>query len=175
MQTTFTSAGIIIIPMMIIRPAEVVDYGALCALIDQVDSLHRENLPDIFQESSGPARQREYILGLIAAENIAFFIAEQDERLVGFVVAILRMSSDIPILVPRSYVLIENLGVDRDYQGQGIGEALMERVRHWAEGEGARSIELTVYEFNRRARIFYESLGYRTESRRMKKDIGLPG
>ena len=157
---------------MNIREATPRDYQRLCTLIDQVDGLHREHLPHIFQKAEGPTRQREYVLGLIAADNVGVFVTEQDGRLIGLVVVIVRVSSDIPILVPRTFALIENICVDRDHRNQGIGKALVEHAQLWAKEKGANSIELTVYEFNTDAREFYESLGYFTESRRMTRRLG---
>ena len=46
-----------------IRAATKRDYDALNQIIDQVDALHREHLPHIFQKPDGPPRDREYVLG----------------------------------------------------------------------------------------------------------------
>ena len=156
---------------MIIREATERDYEPLCALIDQVDRLHREHMPHIFKQADGPVRQREYILSLIGADNVCLFVAEEGDRLVGFVNVIVRLATDIPILVPRRYALIENLVVDENHRRQGIGRALIVRAHQWTVDMGAESIELTVYEFNREARAFYERLGYETESRKMSRKL----
>ena len=157
---------------MNIRTAEESDLEELCRLMAQVDLLHRQKLPHIFQEVDGPARSREYVLGLIAAENVAVFVADMDGQLVGFVNVIVRLSSDIPVLVPRCFALIENLAVDRKYRRQGVGSALLEHAHSWAVGQGASTVELNVFEFNRGAQVFYRKLGYRTESRRMSRSLG---
>ena len=156
---------------MIIREATERDYDALCAIISQVDTLHREHLPYIFKDAGGPVRQREYILSLFAADNVCLFVAEEGDRLVGFVNVIVRLATDIPILVPRCFALIENLVVDENHRRRGIGRALMSRAHQWARDMGAESIELTVYEFNRGAKAFYESLEYGTESRKMSREL----
>lgn len=157
---------------MLIREARPDDYQQLCSLIGQVDKLHRDNLPHIFQAAQGPVREREYILGLIEALNIGVFVAEENGTLLGFVSVINRIASDIPVLVPRCFAVIENLVVDQHHTREGIGQALMEHAQNWAAEMGAETIELTVYEFNRRAREFYRRLGYHTESRRMSRKIG---
>ena len=46
---------------MIVREARAQDYS-LCALIDQVDELHRGRFPHIFQKPDGPARGRDRFL-----------------------------------------------------------------------------------------------------------------
>ena len=65
---------------IIIRQATAEDYDALCAIIDEVDTLHRDRMPHIFQKPPGPVRDREYILGLLADENVGLFVAEIEDR-----------------------------------------------------------------------------------------------
>ena len=157
---------------MLIREARKGDFQGLCSLFEQIDKLHRDNLPHIFQSTQGPIRQREYIQGLIAAQNVGVFVAEESGKLLGFVNVIVRTSSEIPVLVPRCFAVIETLVVDQQHSREGIGSALLEHAHNWAAEMGAETVELTVYEFNRSAREFYRRLGYRTESRRMSRRLG---
>ncbi|WP_394294998.1 GNAT family N-acetyltransferase [Halovivax ruber] len=46
------------------------------------------------------------------------------------------------------------------HYGQGIGTRLLERLERTAVDRGARSLELTVFATNERARSFYESFGF---------------
>jgi len=58
--------------------------------------------------------------------------------------------------------LISNVAVHPDWQGQGIGRALMETTRDYAEHNGARWIVLQVRNNNRVARNLYESMGFQS-------------
>jgi len=157
---------------MIIRKAVEEDYESICSLYKQVDQLHVDNLPHIFQASHEILLQREYFLGLINTHNSVVFIAVEKEQVIGFVNVLVRVSSDIPVLVPRCYAIIENISVDRDNRHRGVGRALMNKAHKWAIEMGAGEIELNVYEFNHPARHFYEDLGYKTQSRRLSLKIG---
>jgi ribosomal protein S18 acetylase RimI-like enzyme len=157
---------------MIIRKAVEKDYESICLLYKQVDQLHADKLPHIFQAMPENPLQREYFLGLIHTYNSIIFIAEEKEQVIGFINVLVRVSSDIPVLVPRCYGIIENISVDQEYRGRGVGRALMSKAHEWALEMGAGEIELNVYEFNRTAQIFYENLGYKTQSRRMILKIG---
>lgn len=158
-----------------IRAATEDDIDALNQIIGDVDALHREHLPHIFQEPDGPPRDREYMLGVLADESCGFFVAEAEEpipsrtegAILGFVQVTIRDTPPIPILVPRRLAFVENLAVREDLRRAGIGRALMDRAQRWAEGLGATEIELNVYEFNQTAIDFYRNLGYATSSRRM--------
>lgn len=154
-----------------IRKATVKDYPALLSLFDEIDVLHRDNLPDIFQKPKGPARELDFYLYLISEKGHGLFIAIIDRNIVGFGHAIVKEAADIPILVPRRYVIVDSIVVKSEYKNQGIGRMLMEAMEEWAAKEGATSIELNVYEFNAEAINFYGKLGYRNLSRKLSKDL----
>ncbi len=157
-----------------IRRATAQDYAGLCEIIEEVDALHRDHLPHIFQKPRGPARELEYVLGLLTDRDHGLFVAEVKGRLAGFVHLVIRESHPIPLLVPRRLALVDNLAVKTEFRRSGIGQALMQQAEAWAAAQAATEIDLNVYEFNETALAFYQRLGYETYSRRMTKPL-LPG
>jgi len=155
-----------------VRKATAEDYNSLCELFNEIDALHRDNLPHIFQKPNGAAREKDYYLGLIADEHVALLVAEAGENLVGFVHAIVRDTPAMPVFVPRHYAIVDGIVVKSGFQKHGIGKVLMDKMQEWAVARGAASIELNVYEFNETAISFYERLGYHTVSRKMSKELG---
>jgi ribosomal protein S18 acetylase RimI-like enzyme len=153
------------------RKATAKDYNSVCELFDEIDALHRDNLPHIFQKPSGAAREQDYYLGLVADENVALFVSEAGEKLVGFVHAIIRDTPAFPVFVPRRYAIVDGIVVKSEFQNHGTGRMLMDKMQEWAIAKGAVSIELNVYEFNETAISFYERLGYQTFSRKMSKEL----
>ena len=153
------------------RKATANDYDDLCELFNEVDALHRVNLPHIFQKPNGAARERDYYLGLVADENIGLFIVEVDEKLAGFVHVFVRDTPVIPVIIPQHYAVIDEIVVKSEFQNHGIGKMLMEKAQEWATAHGAACIELNVYEFNKNAISFYERLGYQILSQKMRKNI----
>jgi ribosomal protein S18 acetylase RimI-like enzyme len=158
-----------------IRKATANDYDNLCELFNEVDTLHRVNLPHIFQKPNGVAREKDYYLGLVADENIGLFVVEMDEKLIGFVHVLVRDTPVFPIIIPQHYAVIDGIAVKSEFQNHGIGKILMEKAQEWATTNGAEFIELNVYEFNRNAISFYERLGYQISSRKMRKKIDKAG
>ena len=154
-----------------VRKATADDYNSLCKLFDEIDALHRDHLPHLFQKPGGVAREQDYYLGLIADENVALLVAEADEKFVGFGHTIVRDTPVFPVFVPRRYAIVEGIVVKSGFQNHGIGRILMDKMQEWATTKGATSIELNVYEFNKTAISFYERLGYQTLSRKMSKEI----
>ena len=108
------------------------DYNALCELFDEIDALHRDNLPHIFQKPSGPVREYGYYSGLIADENVGLFVAEIGEKLIGFVHAIVRDTPAIPVFVPRRYAIVDSIVVESEFQNHGVGGVLMDTMQEWA-------------------------------------------
>ncbi len=161
-----------------VRKATADDYDSLCELFDEMDALHRDHLPRIFQLPGGPAREKDYYLGLIADENAALLVAQAGGEAVGLVHAVVREPPAIPIFVPRRYAIVDEIVVKSGFQNRGIGRRLMDEIQAWAVAKGATSIELNVYEFNATAVSFYESLGYQTLSRKMSRELhtgNMPG
>jgi ribosomal protein S18 acetylase RimI-like enzyme len=163
-----------------IRAANARDLDALLPIIDEVDALHREQLPHVFQKPDGPPRDRAYMLDVFADESYGLFVAHAEGpalsyaegEILGFVQAAIRDAPPIPILVPRRIAVVENLAVREGFRRTGVGRALMRQVECWAEDRGASEIELGVYEFNKAAISFYSKLGYSTSRRRLGKRLG---
>lgn len=61
----------------------------------------------------------------------------------------------------KRYIGTLHLGVDKDFRGEGIGEALMNAVETEAKEIGVKVIELQVFGENDPALSLYKKLGYR--------------
>jgi ribosomal protein S18 acetylase RimI-like enzyme len=155
-----------------IRRAIPDDYDALCEIMDEVDRLHREHLPHIFRQPEGPVRERDFLVGQMSDANVGLFVAEVDGKVVGMAHGLVRDTPPLPILVPRRYASIDNVGVKQEFRRAGIGRALMRHAEQWARTQGADSVELSVWEFNEVAQALYRSLGYQTYNRRMSRPLG---
>lgn len=77
----------------------------------------------------------------------------------------------IEIFIKRRLAVIESVVVKQKCHGKGVGRKLVEAAHGWAVAQGAESVELNVYEFNKHAIAFYEQLGYETLSRTMRKRL----
>jgi ribosomal protein S18 acetylase RimI-like enzyme len=66
---------------------------------------------------------------------------------------------------------IEDLCVDEKYRGKGIGKKLFEEAIKHGKENGVKFIELSVWEFNQNAKIFYEHAGMKVKTNRMELNI----
>ncbi|MGK9146841.1 GNAT family N-acetyltransferase [Plantibacter flavus] len=77
---------------------------------------------------------------------------------------------------PRSTVLpdewwIWDVEIDEAFRGRGLGRRAMELAEGAAKEQGAKTLGLNVFGFNRVARGLYESLGYETMAVQMRKQL----
>ncbi len=156
----------------VIRRARPEDYEGLCALMQEVNDLHCQHQPQIFQTPAGAIWEKETVLNRLQNDQVAVFVAEAEGRLAGFVYVLVRESQPIPVLAPRRYAVVDSLSVSAAARRRGVGRRLMEAAHAWAEAQGVASVELSVYEFNESAQALYHDLGYTTVSRKMSKPLG---
>ncbi len=136
-----------------------------------MDALHRDHLLQLFQKPPRPVQEQSSYQGLLTDENVGLFEAELNGDLVGFVHALIRDTTLIPVMVPRQYAIIDSIAVNSALRGHGIGRLLIHRIQEWAFTRGATAIELNVYEFNIEAVHFYQWLSFDILNRRMSKPL----
>ncbi len=64
---------------------------------------------------------------------------------------------------------VDDICVDENARGQGVGRRLFEHVEKYARDEGFYNITLNVWAFNEGARAFYESCGMQVQRYGMEK------
>jgi ribosomal protein S18 acetylase RimI-like enzyme len=154
-----------------IRAGTVADYPRAHAVIKETFSFHQQAAPTFFQESDSPPPTLATIEAVLDNDSGAWFLAEHQGEVIGFVTVQMRPPAQEQYLVPESRALVQNLGVLSAWRGQGIGQTLMEAAEAWARRHGATRLVLNVWEFNTGALGFYETLGYRGFSRNMWKAL----
>ena len=84
------------------------------------------------------------------------WLAELDQRVIGYGV--------MSVVIDESHIL--NLSVHPDWQRQGLGRKLIQRLLKMARQHGAETAFLEVRESNRPALALYEDLGFQEIGRR---------
>ena len=147
--------------MIHIRPATMEDYEAICLLFRQVDGLHAAWYPEYFRMPEGPNRSQAYIHNWIKKAHTEIFLAFDESGLVGALMIVLERPPGFPIDQPdQVHAAIDNLVVEEQVRGKGIGRRLMKEAGIWAKERGASELRLQVYQKNTAAKRFYEKLGF---------------
>lgn len=106
----------------------------------------------------GPAQQ----LAELRDPNTTFLVAYMQAQAVGY--AKLRADADLGLEAgqdPEGRLEIERLYVLSDWQGTGLGAALMRSILALAEQLACTAMVLGVWEKNTTARAFYQRFGFR--------------
>jgi GNAT superfamily N-acetyltransferase len=82
------------------------------------------------------------------------FVAETEEGVIGFTHCLFRPST----WTETDYCYLEDLFVDPNIRGKGIGRALMNRVIELAKEKKSKRVYWTTQEFNKTARFLYDSI-----------------
>ena len=82
------------------------------------------------------------------------FVAESEEGIIGFTHCLFRPST----WTETDYCYLEDLFVDPNIRGKGIGRALMNKVFELAKEKNSKRVYWTTQEFNKTARVLYDSI-----------------
>ena len=82
------------------------------------------------------------------------FVAESEEGVIGFTHCLFRPST----WTETDYCYLEDLFVDPNIRGKGIGRALMNKVIELAKEKNSKRVYWTTQEFNKTARVLYDSI-----------------
>lgn len=95
-------------------------------------------------------------------ENSTIIVAEDDSKLIGYVMAmggLARRNRHSAYLVA---------GLLKDYRNKGIGTKMFQTLLSWAEKKGLHRLELTVIAHNDAAIALYKKMGFKVEG--VKRD-----
>ena len=88
------------------------------------------------------------------------FVADMDERVVGFATLLSQCSSGELDDGDVVFALLSDIVVREECRAQGVGRQLLESAEEQARKDGARWLRVSVLARNRLARQLYESLGF---------------
>lgn len=145
---------------MIIRPIEVRDAEKFLELSKEIDR-SGFMLFEPGERKTTVEQQKKSIEHITSEPNSIIFVAEVDDRLIGYLVAI---GGNVNRNRHRAYLV---LGVHEDYQGQGVATKLFHKVFDWAKDVGITRLELTVIKNNTKAFNLYRKMGFVIEGEKV--------
>jgi len=143
-----------------VRLASLRDYEAMCELFDELDEVHRQARPELFQPFPPPARTREQVAQWLAQPDSTVLVAQSEAGVVGLAVLLTRTPSGFAGVVPRKVIEVDNLVVRADQRGRRVGRRLLAAAVEWSRQRRATHVEVAVHDLNRDANRFYQSFGF---------------
>lgn len=144
--------------IIMIRRACVKDIEAILRLLVQVNMVHHEGRPDLF---NGPATKytSEELEELLKDDSRPVFVYEDGNGVEGYCFCIHQQHLNDNILTDIKTLYIDDLCVDENVRGKHIGSALLDHVTGYAREQGCYNITLNVWELNQGAKQFYLNHG----------------
>ena len=132
-----------------VRPARMEDLERLVGLLDLLFTIEADFRPD-------PARQQQGLALLLDDERARVLVAERADGVVGMCTGQLVVST----AEGGPALLVEDVVVDADHRGRGVGRALLAALADWASSRGVRRLQLLADGTNGPALAFYDRLGW---------------
>ena len=151
-----------------IRKAQIKDIPKILDLLSQVDLIHHKGRPDIFNVGTKySAKEVEQII-LKDQEPILVAVDENDQVL-GYCFCIFIQNENHSVLTDIKTLYIDDLCVDENIRGQGVGKELYEGALKLAKESGCYNLTLNVWSCNPSAMKFYQACGLAPQKTYMEK------
>lgn len=155
---------------MKIRQAKFEDVETLSRLNVHVQRLHAKAYPNLFKMPEQNDFAVPFFESLFEDVNMRIYIAA-DPIPAGYLVLRIVRREENPFMHPWKFAYIDQISVQPEYQGKGVGKLLMARAAQLAGEENLDFVVLDSWGFNTDAHGFFESVGYDFYNYRMWKWI----
>jgi len=145
---------------MDIRLATPEDAAIVATLNAEVQRVHAEALPSLFKPPSPETFPASLVRQLLADPSTYIFLGSANGTPVGYIYAQILRRDETASRYAWNRLYIHQLSVNQAYQGQGVGQALMQAALKIAQDQGISSIALDVWSFNTKARAFFAAQGF---------------
>lgn len=142
---------------MIIREVKESDAENLMDLIQEVEKESEFMLMEPGERESDLKKQSSMIRNLLEEDNSMIFVAEEDRKLAGYLIALGGKARRTRHSV---YIVI---GICKLQQGKGIGTKLLSELEKWALSRNIHRLELTSAVKNERGLSLYKKMGFEIE------------
>ena len=148
---------------MSVRPAENRDIETILRLLVQVDMVHHAIRPDLFK---GPATKytKAELSGILKDPDAPVFVFEDaGGRVAGYAMCRVQQHVNDNILTDIRTLYLDDLCVDEEKRGTGVGREIFAYVRDYAAKNGFYNLTLNVWAGNDSAKRFYEACGLKPQ------------
>ena len=141
-----------------VRFAKKEDIPALMSLLRQVNKVHHDGRPDLFELTT--KYTEEELAEILNQEQTPVFVCEDAQgRILGHGFCVIQQPENTRLLRDHRTLYIDDICVDEAARGKQVGKALYEYILGYAREIGCYNVTLNVWTCNSGAVKFYEKLG----------------
>ena len=149
--------------MNIVRRAGKKDIPRILELLIQVDMVHHNGRPDIFKGPATKYNAEELSAILMDDSTPVFVCVDENDNVLGHAFCIHKQVVGDSVLTDIRTLYIDDICVDENARGLGVGKTLYEYVIEYARKEGFYNVTLNVWSCNPGAQKFYEAMGLKPQ------------
>ena len=143
---------------MTVRRAQESDIPVIIELLKQVNRVHYEGRPDLFNPET--KYTAEELREIIKDDQRPVFVCTNEAvDVLGHGFCVLQRPENTRLLKDNLTMYIDDICVDERSRGQNVGRALYEHILEYARGLCCYNVTLNVWNCNPGAMRFYEKLG----------------
>lgn len=149
--------------MNTVRRAGKKDIPRILELLIQVDMVHHNGRPDIFKGPATKYNAEELSTILMDDSTPVFVCVDENDNVLGHAFCIHKQVVGDSVLTDIRTLYIDDICVDENARGLGVGKTLYEYVIEYARKEGFYNVTLNVWSCNPGAQKFYEAMGLKPQ------------
>lgn len=149
--------------MSLVRRAGKKDIPRILELLVQVDMVHHNGRPDIFKGPATKYSAEELSTILIDDTTPVFVCVDENDNVLGHAFCVHKQVVGDSVLTDIRTLYIDDICVDENARGLGVGKTLYEYVVDYARKEGFYNVTLNVWTCNPGAQKFYEAMGLKPQ------------
>lgn len=149
--------------MNTVRMAEQKDIPAILELLVQVDMVHHNGRPDIF---NGPATKYsgDELKTMVGKETDPIFVCvDENDKVLGHAFCETKQIIGNHVLTDIKTLYIDDICVDEKARGGHVGTSLYDHVISFAKEHDYYNVTLNVWSCNPTAMKFYEAMGMKPQ------------
>lgn len=152
-----------------IRKAKKEDLDEIVKMWYKLASTHQEMMRGYELARDCREKWRNFVKDGLDKEGMCTFVAEKDNKIVGFLNVVIR--ERLGIFEDTHIGMILDVFVKEEKRDEGVGSQLTKRVEKWIKNKGVDIAVLTVSPKNERAVKFWEEMGYDTYLLKKRKEL----
>lgn len=149
--------------MVYLKEIDKESIPGLLKLLLEVNALHHEGRPDLFKGGVTKYDEKELIKRIGDKDNPIIVAHDEEDRVVGYVMLELEDKQETHLKPACRTLYIDDLCVDKEARGQGIGKTLYLKAKEIAEKMNCHNLTLHSWGLNENATSFYEHLGMKIQ------------
>lgn len=142
------------------------DTALLAKLNHDVQELHNHIEPEIFKPYSSESMKRLFD-EILQDENASAYLAYYNDVVAGYILLTRKDHKENSFKESYSVVNIDQICVDGDFKGKGIGKELVDFAKDYARDLKISRIEMNYWTKNNNSGEFFRSQGFETYNERL--------